>query len=160
MTTRYQKQQKKDKEEKERIGNLPIRIDRKSIIYLISFFCFLVIVLFVITIDIKGHLVQHSQNWTMATGHVLSVDEITWMTQTKAGNQMRTVGYKIKYYYMVDDVVYEQEYILGMGKWNTHKFINFVNPSDSIEVYYEKKSPKNSYINTNINSDFYKNTKN
>ena len=162
MTTKSQKREKKDREEqkeKKRDKKLSIPWDKKSIIVLVSLFCCLVIFLFVITIDIKGYLVQNNPKWTMTTGFVLSIDEITGMKQTMAGGKIEKVGYKIKYYYMVDSIGYEQEYITGTTQNNLREFINFVRPLDSIEIYYKKKKPNNSYINFNINSDFYKNKK-
>jgi len=160
MTTKYQKQQKKYKEEQKKAENSSTRLDLKSITYIVLFLCSIAILCFVITTDIKGYLIQQNPNWTKTTGQVQSIEKITGIKQTKIGNQVETTGYKIKYYYVVNNVVYEQVYLSGTGQKNLHRFINFVKPLDSIEVYYKKKCPKSSYINFNTNSDFYRNEKN
>ena len=156
MTTKYQKQQKRYEEERKKSESLTTRLDKKSIIYTVLLFCIMVVLYFIITKDIKGHLIQQNPNWTKATGQVESIEIITGIEQTRIGNQMATIGYKIKYYYLADSVVYEQVFLSGKGQRNLQEFINFVKPLDSIEVHYKKKKPQNAYINFNINSDFYR----
>ena len=160
MTTKYQKQEKKYKEEEKRnVENPLIHFDKKSIIHIALFFCFIIIGYFAVTMDFQGYFVQHNPNWTTATGQVQSIDKIVGMEQTRAGNQITTIGYKIKYCYIINGIKYEQKYIYGKTKTNLREFVNFVKPLDNVEIYYEKKDPKNSYINININSDFYKKEK-
>ena len=160
MTTKYQKQQKRYEEEKKKAENSPTRLDKKSIIYVVLFSFFIAIVCFAIMVDIRGYLIRHDPNWTVTIGQVQSIEEIIGMNQTKAGNRIEIIGYKIKYYYMVDSIGYEQEYIYGARKIDLRRFVGFVKPFDSIEIYYKKEDPKNSYINFNLNSEFYRNEKN
>ena len=154
MTTRYEKQQKKYKEEEQRkkAKNSSVRIDKKSIIYIVLLFCFFAMIGFVVMVDFRGYLIRHDSNWAVTIGQVQSIEKNTVMSQTKAGNKNR-VGYKIKYYYMVDSVEYKQEYISWAAQIDFLRFVGYVKPLDSIEIYYKKKDPKNSYINFNINNE-------
>ena len=105
-------------------------------------------------VDVKAYLIQHNRNWAITTGQVLSIEEITGWKQTMEGGQLYRLGYKIEYSYIVDSIRYEQSYF--SGKKSLVEFARFIKPFDNIEVYYKKKKPKESYINMNINSDFYK----
>jgi|GEM_PF-2431078 len=151
MTTKYQKQQKGIKKN---IRNLKIRLiclDKKSIVRIVLIFCGMASLGVLMTVDIKGNLIRQSPNWATTMGQVQSIEVITGIEQTKTGNQIATRGHKIKYYYVVDGVVYEQEVFIGRGQRNSDRFISFIKPLDSIEIYFKKKRPQKSYINFDIN---------
>jgi len=152
MTTRYQKQQKKYKEEEKRkkSGNSTIRLDKKSVVYIVLLFCAFAIFYFIMTEDIKGALIRQSPSWTKTMGQVQSIEVVTGIEQTRIGSQTTTKGHRIRYYFLTDGVVYKQEVFIGRGQGNAQRFINFVEPLDSIEVYYKKRNPRRSRINFDI----------
>jgi hypothetical protein len=148
MTTKFQKSIKKESQN---------QWDKKSIITLIIFCSLIIFFVLILSIDIKGIFIQNDKNWNSTTGIIQSIENVTIMEQTRTGNRNQVVQYKIRYLYIVNDVEYNKE-IVQSANMVTNRLINRIDyPRNcKIEILYKKDNPSNSYINTNINSNFYK----
>jgi hypothetical protein len=135
-----------------------IKWDKKSIIFLIAFSSVIILFFSVLSIDVKGLFIQNNENWNSSVGTILSIENVAIMEQTRTGNTTRTIQYKILCSYVVNQVEYKQE-IIHPTNIATNRLLNWIKypKNREVEILYQKDNPTNSYINTNINSDFYKN---
>jgi hypothetical protein len=128
--------------------------DKKAIVRTALLILFFAAFFFVAKVDIKDFLIRHDPTWTKTVGQIQSVEDITGITHTRVGSRITTIAYKIEYSYMVKGVRYEQIYV--SGRENVADFVRFIKPSDKVEIYHKKKNHKKSYINFDIDSDFYR----
>jgi hypothetical protein len=156
MTTKLQKREKEYQLKKMNEMKSHQKWDKKSIIISIIISSFLVSVLVISSIDIKGIFIRNNHNWNTINGTILSYEKATTIDQTLAGNIPRTTHYKIQCLYIVDKIEYKQDIMLKPNIANRF-FAQIEYPiNKEIEIFYKKDNPTYSYINTNINSDFYK----
>ncbi len=132
-----------------------IRWDRKSTIYLSLFLTSIAVFCFFTMVDVRGYLIRHDSNWSVTIGQIQSVESMEGIEQTKAGNRQVTIGYKIKCSYKVDDGTYTKDYVFGSRIKAVTKFVCSVNQMDTVEIYYKKEDPDESYLNIDLGSGFY-----
>lgn len=156
MTTRLVKSQKKYELEKAKKVN-SAKWDKRSVISLLLFSCFVGLFCIILSIDIKGFFIRNNKNWITTSAKIESIDNQNIVEQTKAGSINKTLGYNFRYTYVVNDVVYNKN--LYLPKPVSQKLVNLLRKNNSswvVEIYYKENNPDESYINIDIDSYFYK----
>jgi hypothetical protein len=158
MTTKLQKREKEYQLKQENEIKSHSKWDKKSIFILIAISSVLISIIVLDSIDVKSIFLQKNQNWDTTVGAILSLEEVRTMDQTLAGNRTSIIQYRIQCSYIVSQTEYKQE-IIHINDRAINRFLAWIKypKNKEIEIFYKKDNPANSCINTNINSEFYKN---
>ncbi len=158
MTTKYQKQQQRYEAEKKK-KDIPSSWDKASTKWVTYLLIGGVLFFIIAGADIRGYLIRNDTSWASTIGRVQSIEPMEGMDQSKVGNRRVTIGYKIKYRFEVDGVIYTKESVFGSRLKKITSFVGAIKPTDIVEVYYKKENLNESHINIDIDSGFYKNRK-
>ncbi len=159
MTTREKKAEKRYKEEQARRQSETKIWDRQSLFTLLATVLFVGFFVFLTKSDYNNFFIRDNNDWDIAIGKIDSIDELTGINQSRAGNRIMTTGYKIKYTYLIGKDEYSSESTLAPTKNQFVYYAREVIGEWKIGVYYEKKNKSNSRINIDLKSDFYKKLK-